>query len=101
MNGNPCPTTLESYQLMRETSWMTDKLVFQDEPLAKVVAELNRYSERRIVIADADIADDPVSGSFRTDDVEESVRAIVAYGIAQVGEETGQRIELKKSASGG
>ena len=37
----------------RETSWMTDKLVFQDEPMSKVVAELNRYSEKKIVIDDA------------------------------------------------
>lgn len=95
------PWAISEVDAQKETSWMTDKLVFQDEPLAKVVAELNRYSDRRIVIADPDLADDPVSGSFRTDDVDESLRAIEAYGLAQVGEETGDRIELKKSASGG
>jgi transmembrane sensor len=95
------PWAISEVDPENETSWMTDKLVFQDRPLAEVVAELNRYSTRRIVLADPELADDPVSGSFRTDDVDESVRAIVAYGLARVSEETSDRVELKKSARSG
>lgn len=95
------PWAISEVDAERETSWMTDKLVFQDRPLAEVVAELNRYSPRRIVIADPELADDPVSGSFRTDDVDESVRAIVAYGLARVSEETDETVELSAVAGGG
>jgi transmembrane sensor len=103
------PWSVSAVDPQYETSWMTDKLVFQDEPLAKVVAELNRYSDRRIVVGDAGLARAPVSGSFRTDDIEESVRALVAYGIARVGAEDGETVELtppnddsaKKSATSG
>ena len=84
----------------RDTSWMTDKLVFQDEPLSKVVAELNRYSKRRIVIADPALAAEPVSGSFRTDDIEASLRAIVSYGLARVSAEDVGKVELSATAGG-
>jgi transmembrane sensor len=102
------PWAISEVDAERETSWMTDKLVFQDEPLSKVVAELNRYSGRRIVIADPALADDPVSGSFRTDDMDEAVRAIVSYGLARVSAQDGATVKLSsvqgdenKSASGG
>ena len=102
------PWAIHEVDAERETSWMTDKLVFQDEPLSKVVAELNRYSGRRIVIADPALADDPVSGSFRTDDIDEAVRAIVSYGLARVSEEDAETVRLSsvdggenKSAGGG
>jgi transmembrane sensor len=88
------PWAISEVDTDRETSWMTDKLVFQDEPLVKVVAELNRYSGRRIVITDPSLADKPVSGSFRTDDVDESVRAIVSYGLARVSGEDASTVEL-------
>jgi len=84
----------------RAASWMTDKLVFEDEPLSKVVAELNRYSKRRIVIADPTLAAEPVSGSFRTDDIDESLRAIVSYGLARVSAEDGDKIELSAAVGG-
>ena len=82
----------------RDTSWMTDKLVFQDEPLAKVVAELNRYSTRRIVIADPTLAGEPVSGSFRTDNIDEALRAIASYGLARVSAEDADTVELSAAA---
>jgi transmembrane sensor len=84
----------------RDTSWMTSKLVFQDEPLGHVVAELNRYSKRRIVIADAELASEPVSGSFRTDDIDESLRALVSYGLARVSAENDKSVELSPASAG-
>jgi len=93
----------------RDTSWMTDKLVFQDEPLSRVVAELNRYSTRRIVISDVALEGEPVSGSFRTDNIDEALHAIASYGLANVHEDRAGVVELsaapsmpvKKSASDG
>lgn len=96
------PWAIREVDAELETSWMTDKLVFQDEPLADVVAELNRYTGRRIIIADPALADDPVSGSFRTDDLDEAVRAIVSYGLARVSSENETNVWLSaKSSDGG
>lgn len=88
------PWAVEEVDAVREVSWLTDKLVFQNEPLSNVVAELNRYSDKRIILRDPQIADDPVSGSFRTDDIDGSVRALVAYGLARVSAESRNAIEL-------
>jgi transmembrane sensor len=91
------PWAVDEVDAEREVSWLTSKLVFQDEPLSRVVAELNRYSNKRIVIRDPSIAGLPVSGSFRTDDIDESVRALVAYGLADAAAERGGTIELSAS----
>jgi len=93
------PWSISEVDPDRDTSWMTDKLVFQDEPLSKVVAELNRYSKRRIVIADPALVAEPVSGSFRTDNIDEALRAIASYGLARVSAEDADTVELSAAAS--
>jgi len=61
----PAPTQIE--QLM---SWRTGHLLFRDTTLADAVAEFNRYSARRMVIADPAIAGIRIGGSFHSDDIE-------------------------------
>lgn len=77
-----------------ETSWTKDILIFDDEALSAVVAELNRYSEKKIVIADADIAQTPISGTFRPADVDSFVRTLEAYRVAKSGEDTREAVQL-------
>jgi len=53
---------------LRETSaWQRRKLIFNDRPLAQVVAELNRYRRGHIVITDASLNDLRVTGLFALD----------------------------------
>jgi transmembrane sensor len=68
----------------KETSWLTGWLNFENERLADVAAEFNRYSPRKIIVADAELADTPVSGRFEADDVEAFTRALAKYQIARV-----------------
>ena len=49
------------------TAWQRGKLVFEDQPLSEVIAELNRYRRGYLVITDADIAGRRVNGVFRSD----------------------------------
>ena len=95
------PWAVAEVDVGREVSWLTNKLVFQNAPLSRVVAELNRYSVKRIVIRDPAIETAPVSGSFRTDDIDESVRALAAYGLARVSDENRDVIELSAASSSG
>ena len=46
-------------------SWRSGFLSFHDTPLSEAVAEFNRYNTRKIVIADASIANIRVGGNFR------------------------------------
>jgi len=78
-----------------ETSWTRDILIFDDEPLSAVVAELNRYSDKKMVVADTAIETTPISGTFRPGDVDSFVRTLRAYRLARAGGETPETVELR------
>jgi transmembrane sensor len=71
----------------RETSWLTGQLVFDDEPLSEVVEEVNRYSTRKIAIADAALAKRRVSGNFALGDVHGFAMILQAAGVAALREQ--------------
>ncbi|WP_292106825.1 FecR domain-containing protein [Brevundimonas sp.] len=58
-----------------ETSWTTGRLIFDNVPLGQAVEEMNRYLADGIVIEDAGIRDQAVSGVFRTGDRDAFVAA--------------------------
>lgn len=58
------------------TAWLDGKLVLNDIPLQEAVAEINRYSTRKIYVLDAALADLRVSGVFRTDRADAFIAAV-------------------------
>src|SRR5690606_36591729 len=50
--------------------WRNGRLVFDGDPLREVVAELNRYSVRKLVLGDPELGSLRVSGTFRTGSAE-------------------------------
>ncbi|GGB56759.1 FecR family protein [Blastomonas aquatica] len=52
------------------TAWQAGRLAFRDEPLATAVAEMNRYSQRPLVISDPEAGRLRVSGVYRVGDPE-------------------------------
>lgn len=77
-----------------ETSWAAGQLVFAGKSLSEVAQELNRRSDKKVVIADATVGRAVISGSFDAGDVEGFVRAVQGYGLARVAKETNEEIEL-------
>jgi transmembrane sensor len=75
-------------------SWTRGKLVFMEARLSDIVAELNRYSSKRIVLTDPVVANERLSGSFTAGDTDGAVQAIVRYGLARVSVQTPVRVEL-------
>jgi transmembrane sensor len=59
-----------SADLERSLSWETGQLSFVDEPLQSAVERVNRYSERKVMIADVDIRELPVNGVYNAGDVD-------------------------------
>lgn len=53
-----------------ETSWTLGQLVFHDAPLSQAVAEVNRYSEKKITLASDAPHDLLINGTFPTGDVD-------------------------------
>jgi len=58
------------------TSWTTGRLVFRGVPLAEAIAEVNRYSPRKVVLEAPDLAATPVTGAFDTGDTDAFVAAV-------------------------
>ena len=69
------PVLLQKASIERATSWETGQLVFDNEPLATVVARVGRYSDRPIV-ADENVSGLKVSGVFDAGDLTTFVDAV-------------------------
>lgn len=67
------------------TSWTTGNLVFQGETLADAVAELNRYSREKIILAPGTPTGRHVSGVFPAGETSDFVAAVSsAFGLTSV-----------------
>jgi transmembrane sensor len=76
------------------TSWREGRLVFSDEPLADAVAEVNRYSRTKIVLADPALAALRISGVFRTGQTAGFVAALETRFPLQIRETDASQIVL-------
>ncbi len=63
--SKPAPANLH-----RINAWKRGKLIFRDQPLTEVVAELNRYTKASIILKRSEIARLRVSGVFPIDAME-------------------------------
>ena len=79
---------------VQATSWTHGKIVFDGATLGDVVAELNRYSSRKIVIGEADLADRKLSGIYKPGDIEDFARALKHTGLAELKEESSGEIRI-------
>ncbi|MGE5565216.1 MAG: FecR family protein [Parcubacteria group bacterium] len=77
-----------------DTAWLNGRLVYKAAPLSEVVADMNRYSEKKIVIADAAVADRQLSGTYRAGDIDGFVKAVQDYGLARVTSNDEGEVEL-------
>lgn len=57
-------------------SWRERRVTFRDRTLGDITAELNRYSRRRILLGDAEVAGRRYSGVFNTDDLDSFVAVL-------------------------
>ncbi|USQ94165.1 FecR family protein [Caulobacter sp. RL271] len=84
----------------KESAWLQGRLVFDAEPLSSVVAEMNRYSTRKLALADPTLAATPVSGVFKTGQIDAFVAALRTYGLAEVGRSDDKQVELVSPGRG-
>jgi len=84
----------------KESAWLQGRLVFDGEPLSAVVAEMNRFSERKLALADPALAATPVSGVFKTGQIDAFVAALRTYGLAEVGRSDDRQVELVSPGRG-
>ncbi len=66
--------TADAGAMNRALAWRTRELIFADEPLVNVVAEINRYNARQLIVHDGELASRRISGVFNVHDPEVIVR---------------------------
>ncbi len=71
-----------------DLAWMQGELLFDNKRLGDIAADMNRYSRRKIVIADADVASRTIYGAFMAGDVDQFVHALVDYRLARIQSES-------------
>ncbi|WP_347304669.1 FecR domain-containing protein (plasmid) [Croceibacterium sp. TMG7-5b_MA50] len=63
-------------QIADLTAWQEGRLAFRDETLAQAAAEMNRYTDRPLMIADGPVGALRVSGVYRVGDPEGFARSL-------------------------
>ncbi|ATY31005.1 hypothetical protein CVN68_02555 [Sphingomonas psychrotolerans] len=76
----------------QSTTWLTGRLSFVDEPLARAMDEMNRYSRQKLAFRDGRTPDERILGVFRAGDTLALAQAIELNGFAHIVEVTPDRI---------
>jgi transmembrane sensor len=84
-SARPEPADIEAV-----TAWTQHRLIFRGAPLSEVVSEFNRYSERPMIITDAEISATRISGSFSSSDPADLLRFLREVGAYDVRETPSQ-----------
>jgi transmembrane sensor len=64
-------------KLDREEAWLGGRAVFEGTPLRDAIAEMNRYTRRRLEYSDPAIGRWRISGTFSVDDIDAFARSLV------------------------
>lgn len=74
--------------------WPAGRLVFDNRPLRDVASEMNRYSQRKLTLADPTVAATPISGVFEPGDVLTLAAGLETSRTARVERRTASEIVL-------
>ncbi len=75
-------------------SWRSGRLIFDGEPLGRVIAEFNRYNEVQLVLESSQLSDEPISGVFDADQPLALARFLERSGAIEPIQATGGTIAL-------
>ncbi|KJS25297.1 MAG: hypothetical protein VR75_11705 [Hyphomonadaceae bacterium BRH_c29] len=91
--GGSTDVSVRAVDPVAASSWRSGILQFDDALLGDVVAELNRYSETRLILADPALANERLSGAFPAG-AQEAFAANLQYILPVRTERSGQEILL-------
>lgn len=81
---------LSTRDILRTTAWREGRLELDGDTLADAIAQLNRANQVQIVIADPNLADEELHGSFRMNDPRGFAQAVVVSLDAAITEQNGK-----------
>lgn len=92
--SNDADWRLRRVDTVRETSWLRRQIVFDDDALGDIVAEMNRYTEHRMVVDDPSLARRRLSGIYTVGDLAAFSEALRGYGVAQLKEDASGTVHV-------
>lgn len=95
VDGDAARDAPHTVDMQAATAWTTGRLIFRDQPLGQAVAEVNRYSHKKIVLTSTTLADVRVNGAFDVGDVRGFVAAVSDSLNLSVGQRFDGAIELR------
>lgn len=90
---------VSSEDMARELAWREGRIAFRGESLAEAATAFTRYSDTRILVADPELAREPITGLFVATDPAGFSRAIAGMFDAQV-DADGGIIVVSRPAAG-
>lgn len=91
--ATPAPQ-IRTVDSKRALAWADGRLVFEDTPVAEVVAQFNRYNKIQIQVQDERLARRPISGVFNAANPESFIDFIQAGAVVQVWRHGGEPIVI-------
>jgi len=81
------------------TGWTSGHVVFEGLPLSQAIAEVNRYSRRKVTLEDPAIGQVPVTGVFDSGDTDAFVSAVCALHALSAHPGPGGGVRLVRAAA--
>ena len=75
----PISVTRQPQEIWRKLAWREGKLIFAKQTLNDAVADFNRYSSKRIVIADPVLGNKKIVGQYQIDAAEQFAMDVSVY----------------------
>jgi len=91
------PAAKRKADMAKATSWREGQIIFDDDTLANAVAEINRYSAKKIVLADERLGSLRMSGVFIAGHNESFLETITANFPIKVMSDSGGQLVLTVS----
>jgi transmembrane sensor len=89
------PRAIGSEGVGRAISWREGRVIFEETPLSEAVAELNRYSEQKLILENPELGRFRISGTFITGKVQTFVEAATVYFPVEVARSDRRGITLR------
>lgn len=75
-------------------AWRERRIEFQNITIPEALAEINRYSDAKIIVDDSSIADKRLSGTFKAGDTEAAIKAFCVFFDLRVVRRSADKITL-------
>ena len=87
-------SNVKAIDLIQSQAWKMGKIIFSDTPLKDAIKEMNRYTNKKYILAGNDLGDIPISGIFNISNTDIFTKSLTTYFHLQANESLKHQIIL-------